>query len=108
MRLQPRAERRRTRLSVEYGPMDGDEEYREGLLTNVSSTGLFVETREPEPPLTILGVLVPLGDEAVNVLGEVVRTVGAGSSTQAGAGMGIRILTPDSAPVRRLQESFSA
>ena len=69
---------------------------------NVSSSGLFIESPDPVPPPTVLNLRFVLDDEAVDLGGEVVRSVGGRTHQPTASGMGVRFQDPEAVGIGRL------
>jgi len=78
--------------------------YRQGQILNMSTDGVFVETTDPLPPPTIIEMQLLVGDEPVQVRGEVIRSMGGSQFASAGAasGMGVRFCEPEDETVQFL------
>ncbi len=76
---------------------DNGESFTAGRVLDVSETGLFLETSEPQPRGSIL-TLFPVDREASDMFeleAEVVRVVPDDPDTDSLGGMGLRFLKPD-------------
>ncbi|MDX1644513.1 MAG: PilZ domain-containing protein [Thermoanaerobaculia bacterium] len=106
MKLRDRAQRRSARLLVSFWRPRRESDYHEGRIVDVSATGCFIATKSPFPPPTSVVLRLVLGDERLDIRGEVVRTVGDVDSFRSGqgSGMAVRFQHPGSDRVRQLTE----
>ena len=85
-------------------------DYRTGKISNLSPSGAFVTTEAPFAPPVQLNIRLILDEETVDIMAEVVRSLGQTQFHQhqvAGAGMGLRFLDPSSESVKLLIEKLT-
>lgn len=104
MRLRGRAHRRPVRILVTYWRPNQETDYREGRIVNLSASGCFVDTERPFPPPTAVVLRVVVGEERLDLHGEVVRSIGDGGSLErrAGTGMGVRFRQAETEALEKL------
>lgn len=98
------ADRRILRLPVRFWAQGRSSDSHVGYTTNVSASGMFIATRSPLPPSTIIEITIVRQDEVQVIRGEVVRAVIVMPLTETAqpSGMGIRFVRPDDPSVRTL------
>jgi hypothetical protein len=99
------ARRRELRLPVRFRAVGTSTDSRVGYTRNVSASGMFIGTRSPLPPSTIVEVQVVRDLDVQIVRAEVVRVVDVTTALRDAvepSGMGLRFLDPEESSVQTL------
>jgi len=95
-----------TKVMVTFWEPGSERDYRTGHITNISASGVFITTVAPIAPPATVDLRLILGEEEIDIMGEVIRTLGETHffKQDSGAGMGVRFVDPGSEAVRTMME----